>query len=273
MSVLNQTMKLNTGATIPVIGLGTWQIPNDEVQAPVLAAIKNGYRHIDSAAGYRNEVGVGQAVRDCGVPRHELFVTTKIRAELKTYEAAKQEIQDSLTNLNIDYIDLVLIHAPRPWSEMSDNTGHRYFDENVAVYKALEEAHQAGQIKAIGVSNFMKDDLTHLLANTQVVPAVNQIRFHIGCLQEEAVAYCKEQGIVVQAYSPLFTGRLLDDPDLKKVADKYGVSVAQLAIQFTLQHDTVSLPKSTNEERIIENATLEFTISDQDMAYLNSITG
>lgn len=271
MSVLNQSITMNTGSPIPVLGLGTWQIPNDAVEAPVLAALKNGYRHIDSAAGYQNEVGVGNAIRNSGIPRSEIFVTTKIRAELKTYEQAKQEIADSLAKLDIDYIDLMIIHAPRPWPEMGSTDGERYFEHNAQVYKALEEAHAAGTIKAIGVSNFMKDDLEELLKRVQVVPAINQIRFHIGCLQADTVALCKEKGIVVEAYSPLATGRLLEDENLQKLADKYGVSTAQLAIQFTLQHGTVSLPKSTNEGRIIENATLDFVISDEDMAHLNQI--
>ena len=270
MSVLAETFTLANGIKIPKIGLGTWQIANDEVISPVAAALKNKYTHIDSAFGYQNEQGVGQAIRESGIARNELFVTTKIPAEVKTYEGAQEHIAKSLANLDLGYIDLLLIHAPKPWPKMwkSDDP---YFSENAAVWKAMEEAYQAGKVKSIGVSNFDVADLENLLNHCEIKPLVNQIRYHIGWTQDEIVAFCNKHGILVQGYSPIATGRLLNNEKVAEIAKKYHVSIAQLCIKYVLQNNILPLPKSVNAERIVQNTQLDFTISEEDMDYLNSI--
>ena len=270
MSVLAEYFTLANGVKIPKLGLGTWQISNEDVLQVVAIALKNKYRLIDSAAAYQNEEGVGQAVRESEIAREEIFITTKIPAEIKTYEKAKQQIEASLEKLNLDYIDLLLIHAPKPWAVMGKSE-KTYFKENIEVYKAMEEAYIAGKIKSIGVANFMKEDLENIIAHNNLVPMVNQIRYHIGYLQAELVAFCKEKEILVQGYSPLATGRLLKNVALKEVSGKYKKSVAQLCIQFVLQNEVLPLPKSIHKDRITQNSQLDFEISAVDMVYLKGI--
>lgn len=268
--MLQENVELNNGVKMPKIGFGTWQIENDVVVKPVLTALENGYIHLDSAYAYGNEKGVGEAVRNSGIPRETLFITTKIPAEVKTYEEAVAHIEASLKNLDLAYIDLMLIHAPKPWEEMAEGK-HPYFEENRAVYRAMEEAYAAGKLKAIGVSNFDVADLENILEICQVTPTVNQIRYHIGHTQDEIVAFCEKHNIVIQAYSPIGTGKLLNNDNIKKVADKYGVSVAQICIKYVLQNNMIALPKSENPQRIAQNTQMDFTISIDDMNDLNQL--
>jgi len=268
--MLKEKFVLHNGIEIPKIGFGTWQIENDVVFEPVTTALKAGYIHIDSASGYGNEKGVGEAVRASGIPREALFITTKVPAEIKTYEAAVANIESSLAKLDLGYIDLLLIHAPQPWDKPWQ-AGHRYYEENVAVWKALEEAYKAGKVKSIGISNFFVDDMKNILANCEIKPMVNQISFHIGNIQKEAVAFCREHDILVEGYSPIATGRLLDNKEVEKIAEKYGVSIAQLCIKYVLQKDILPLPKSANHERIVQNTQLDFVITDEDMTYLDAL--
>lgn len=269
--ILQETYELNNGIRIPKLGFGTWQIPEDQVAVPVIQAVKAGYRHIDTAAAYGNEKGVGAGIRDCGVAREELFITTKIPAEVKSYEGAKEIIAASLTNLSLDYIDLMLIHAPKPWSEMGDPDSYRYTKENVEVYRALEEAYEAGRLRAIGVSNFNEADLDNLLAHCRVKPAVNQIQVNIAYTQYPLVQYCQEKDILVMAYSPSATGRMLHNAVALQMADKYQVSVAQLCIRFDLQLGTAPIPKTTHEAYMIQNAQVDFEISEEDMQILLAV--
>jgi len=268
--MLQEKFKLYNGIEIPKIGFGTWQIENDVAFEPVTTALKNGYIHIDSASGYGNEVEVGRAVRESGIPRSELFITTKVPAEIKTYEQAVKNIEESLEKLNLGYIDLILVHAPQPWDKPWQS-GHRYYEENVAVYKALEEAYKSGKVKAIGVSNFFIEDMKNILENCEIKPMVNQVSFHIGNTQKDIVEFCRQHDILVQGYSPIATGRLLNNAEVGDMADKYGVSIAQLCIKYVLQKDILPLPKSANKDRIISNTQLDFTISDEDMEYLDKI--
>lgn len=268
--MLKEKFILNNGIEIPKIGFGTWQIENDVVFNPVTTALKAGYIHIDSASGYGNEQGVGEAVRASGIPRKDLFITTKVPAEVKSYAEARQNINTSLEKLDLDYIDLLLIHAPQPWDKPWQS-GHRYYEENKDVYRAMEEAYNAGKVKAIGVSNFFIDDLKNILAHCQIKPMVNQISFHIGNTQTETVAFCREHDILVEGYSPIATGRLLDNVEVGKMAEKYAVGIAQLCIKYVLQHGILPLPKSANDERIVQNTQLDFVISDEDMAYLDGL--
>ena len=275
--VLDEFYKLNNGQRIPKIALGTWQTPNDVAATAVATAIDAGYRHIDTAIAYENEAGVGAglkvALKSTGIHRESVFITTKIPAEVKNYADAVRCIQESMDRLDAFHIDMMLIHAPRPWAEMGSTAGNRYFKENLEVWKALEEAYEAGKIRAIGVSNFEIDDLNNLLAGARVVPAVNQIRVHIGHVPTELIDFCEQAGILVEAYSPNATGRLLKVPEVCAMAEKYHVSVPQLASRFVLQLGLLPLPKSVHEERIRQNAKLDFEINSNDMAALLELDG
>jgi len=268
--MLNENFVLSNGLTIPKIGFGTWQIGNDVVEEPVAAALKSGYTHIDSASVYGNEVGVGNAVRTSGIPREQLYITTKVPAEIKTYEEAVAIIEESLEKLNLEYVDLLLIHAPQPWDKPWQK-GHRYYEENRQVWKALEEFYKKGVVKSIGVSNFFVDDLKNILESCEIRPVVNQIKYHIGDTADEAVAFCKAENILVQGYSPIGTGALLDNAQIGAVAEKLGVTVAQVCIKYLLQNDILPLPKSVSPERIAQNAQLDFVIPAEDMAFLDSL--
>lgn len=271
MGVLHETFQLTNGVEIPKIGFGTWQIHNNEVIDAVRVALENGYRHIDTAAAYGNEVGVGDAVRASGLKRSEVFITSKIPAEFKSYDKAVKSIKESLERLDLEYIDLLLIHAPKPWVRMFMNSSKMYFEENAAVWKAMEEAYATGKVKAIGVSNFSVEDIKNIEAHGTVVPMVNQIKFHIGWTQDEVRTYCDKLGILVEAYSPIATGRLLHNDDVSNIAQKYGKSIPQICIRYALQKNTLPLPKSTHEEYIVENADVDFEISDDDMQLLDDI--
>ena len=263
---LNETYTLSNGLAIPKVGLGTWLIPDQEVAAAVKSAISMGYRHIDTAQAYGNERGVGEGIRACGIPREEIFITTKVAAELKSYDAAAASIDESLRKLDCGPADLIIIHCPQPWAEFRG--AKRYFQENKAVWKALEEAYMAGKVKSIGVSNFLIDDLENLLEDCRIRPMVNQIKLHIGETPSRLVAFCKQQDILVEAYSPIAHGAALNNKELAKVAEKYGATIPQLCIQYTLQLGTISLPKSSNPDHIRSNVQLDFTISEEDMAAL-----
>ena len=260
---------MNTGASIPKIGFGTWQIPNGEEAYNATAfALQSGYRHIDTARVYGNEESVGKAILESRIAREEIFLTTKLPAEVKTYEGALEKFEISMKSLGVDYVDLYLIHAPWPWSDR----GGDYTEGNIQAWKALEEIYRSGRAKAIGVSNFNSDQLQSIIDNGTVVPAVNQIRFFIGFTQQATTQFSQDNGIIIEAYSPLATGRILNNPDVKKIADKYGKTVAQVSIRYTLQHDTVSLPKSTHEEYILQNADIDFEIDADDMVFLDELT-
>lgn len=264
--MLNQKIKLNNGVEIPVLGLGTWLIDNDTVCDVVANAIKLGYRHIDTAEAYGNEEGVGRGIKKSGIKREEIFLQTKLHAEAKTYEQAKAEIELSLKKLDVDYIDLMIIHSPEPWASFRD--GNHYEEGNLAAWRALTEYYQKGKIRAIGVSNFEIVDLENIMNNSNIVPAVNQILTHIANTQFELIDYCKKHNIVVEAYSPIAHGEILKNQKVLEIANKYGVSVAQLCIRYTLQLGLVSLPKTSNVEHMKENADVNFEISKEDMKTL-----
>ena len=260
---------LRNGIKIPVLGLGTWFIDDDKADKAIISAVKIGYRHIDTAQAYGNERGIGAGVKACGIPREEFFITSKVAAEAKTYDAAAKSIDETLQKMELDYIDLMLIHSPQPWTEWRDEK--RYFEENIQVWKALEDAYKAGKIKAIGVSNFLMDDLENLLAHCEIKPMVNQLLIHIGNTPAELIAYCKEQGIVVEAYSPIAHGEALKNETIVEMAQKYGVSVPQLCIKYVLNLGTVALPKTANVEHMQNNANLNFEISNEDMDVLKAL--
>lgn len=253
---------------MPVFGLGTWFIDDDKAADAVVAAIKLGYRHIDTAEAYGNERGVGEGIRKSGVPREKIFLTTKLAAEYKDYEEAKKAIQKSLDDLNIGYIDLMIIHSPQPWSNFRD--GKHYEEGNLAAWKALEEFYKAGKIKAIGLSNFEQVDIENILNHGTVKPTVNQILAHISNTPFELIDYCKSKDIVVEAYSPMGHGEIIKNPFLIEMAKTYNVTVPQLCIRYVLQLGLVPLPKTGNPEHMKSNAAVDFVISDKDMETLKN---
>lgn len=261
---------LNTGADISAVGFGTWLIDDDAVAPFVADAIKAGYRHIDTAQAYGNEAGVGRGIKDSGVAREELFITTKVAAEAKDYDSAAASIDESLRKLGLDYVDLMIIHSPQPWAEFRE-VDNRFFAENLEAWRALEDAQAAGKIRAIGVSNFLVDDLQNILDNGRVKPAVNQILAHLSNMPTELVAFCKDNDVLVEAYSPLGHGANFKNPKIAALAEKYGVSVAQLSIRYLVQKGLVPLPKTTSPERLRANLDIDFEIADDDMAALDEI--
>ena len=268
--ILDETYTLANGMHIPKLGLGTWFIEDDEAAEAVRAAVKLGYRLIDTAQAYGNERGVGEGVRTCGIPREELFVASKVAAELKTYDAAAKSIDETLEKMGLDYLDQMIIHAPQPWKEFREEK--RYFAENKEVWRALEDAQAAGKVRIIGVSNFLQDDLENLLSDCRVKPMVNQILLHISNTDAALLAFCREQEIQVEAYSPIAHGEALKNPAITEMAKKYEVSAAQLCIRYVIQLGTVALPKTANPDHMADNAAVDFIISDKDMETLKGMT-
>ncbi|OOY18719.1 2,5-diketo-D-gluconic acid reductase [Thioclava sp. DLFJ5-1] len=267
--ILNETLTLPNGVEIPKLGLGTWMIDDDKVADAVKAAVEMGYRHIDTAQAYGNERGVGEGIRNCGVPRDEIFVTTKLDAGIKNYADAKAAIDGSLETLGLDKIDLMIIHSPKPWTEFHGDDG--YFEGNLEAWRALEEAYEAGKLRAIGVSNFEKADLDNLLDNAKVKPMIDQILAHVSNTPFELIDYIQSRGMVAEAYSPIGHGQILDNAEIKAMAEKYDVSVPQLSIRYVLQLGMVALPKTANPDHMRSNAALDFEISDADMEALKSV--
>ena len=257
---------LNNGVKAPALAYGTWLIENENATNCVKMALEAGYRHIDTAQAYGNEEGVGQGIKESGLKREEVFITSKVQAEFKTYKKAKKSIDESLKKLGVEYIDLMLIHCPQPW--MLFRSKFRYFKQNVEVWKAMEDAYKEGKVRAIGVSNFLVDDLENIINNCEIKPMANQILLHIGETPVDVIKFCQENDIVVEAYSPIAHGRALNDEKIKAMADKYKVSVPQLCIKYTLQLDTISIPKASSKEHIEDNMKLDFEISEEDMVEL-----
>lgn len=267
---LTDTYTLNNGVKIPVVGFGTWQTPDGNIaESSVLAALKAGYRHIDTAAAYGNQESVGRGIRKSGIPRDEVFVTTKLWNKDHGYQAAKQAIDRSLMELGLDYLDLYLIHWPNPvdfrdrWQEM-----------NAESWRAMEEAVQAGKIRAIGVSNFRAKHLDELLKTATIQPTVNQIFLNPSDLQPEVTAYNEAHHILSEAYSPLGTGKIFKVAELQNIAANYGKTVAQVVLRWSLQHGFLPLPKSVHPERIEENVQLfDFELSEADMKVIDGLHG
>lgn len=269
MSVLNETYTLSNDVEIPKLGLGTWFIDDSEAAQAVRAAVVAGYRNIDTAQAYGNERGVGEGIRTAGVPREELFISTKLAAEIKDYDGAVAAIDESLAKMSLDYVDLMLIHSPQPWS---DFRGGDYSEGNREAWRALEDAYKAGKIRSIGVSNFLEADLENILDSATVAPHVNQLLVHVGNTPSELISFCDSKDILVEAYSPIAHGEMLKNQQVKAIADKYNVSIPQLCIRYTIQLGTVSLPKTANPDHMSSNAQIDFEISEEDMAALQEVT-
>jgi diketogulonate reductase-like aldo/keto reductase len=265
-----KTVKLNNGMEMPVIGFGTWQTPSGEVaEQAVFDALEAGYRHIDTAAVYKNEKSVGDGIIRSGVKREDIFLTTKLWNDAHSYEGAKAAIDASLEKLQTDYLDLYLIHWPNPKS-MRDS----WALGNAEAWRAMEEAVELGKIRAIGVSNFHEHHLVELFKSAKIKPVVNQIYASPSDPQRELKAFNDAHDIVTQAYSPLGTGTILEDESLRSIAKIYNKSVAQVAIRWSVQRGYVPLPKSVTKSRIVENLDVfDFEISDRDMALIDTLKG
>lgn len=267
---LTSTYKLNSGYEIPVVGFGTWQMPEgEETQSIVVYAIETGYRHIDTAKIYGNEASVGRAIEASGVDRDELFITTKLWNDAHGYEEAKAAIDESLDTLGLDYIDLYLIHWPNP-EAIRDN----WKELNAQAWKAMEEAVEAGKIKSIGISNFKIHHIEALYETAKIKPAVNQIYLNPSDQQKALVSFCEKEDILLEAYSPLGSGRIFEIEELQEIADKYDKSVAQIVLRWHLQKAFLPLPKTSTKERVPENADIfDFELSDEDVHKLDSFEG
>ncbi len=267
--ILEEKYRLSNGVEIPKLGLGTWFISNKDAGQAVKEAVKIGYRQIDTAQAYQNESGVGDGISACGVKREDLFVTTKLAAEIKSYQKAVASIDESLKTLRLDYIDMMIIHSPKPWAKFLGDD--HYPDGNREAWKGLEEAYKAGKLRAIGLSNFEKADIDNILESCSVKPMVNQILVHISNTPAALIQYSQENDILIEAYSPVAHGELLKNQEVVRMANKYNVSVPQLGIRYTLQLGLVSLPKTANPLHMKNNADVDFVITEEDMEFLKNI--
>lgn len=265
-----QNYTLANGVQIPAVGLGTWQTPDDETgYQAVLSALKLGYRHIDTAQGYRNEDIVGRAVRDSGISREEVFITSKLDNPNHGYDNTIRSFEETLQKLGTDYVDLFLIHWPNPLQYRST-----WQQTNAETWKAFEELYYAGKIRAIGLSNFRQHHIDELLKTAEITPMVNQIRLCPGDTQDELVQYCRDRNILLEAYSPLGTGQIFKVLEMQALAEKYHKSIAQICIRWSLQNGFLPLPKSVTTERIRENMDVfSFELSDEDISLIAGLTG
>jgi diketogulonate reductase-like aldo/keto reductase len=257
---INTKKELNDGNSIPLLGLGTYKMDDkNEAYEAVRHALDTGYRHIDTASMYRNEKEVGRAVRDSGIPREEIFVTTKVWNTDQGFGRTVHAFDESFRKLDLGYIDLYLIHWPQPGTRSE-------------TWEALVELKERGNVRSIGVSNYTTGHLSELLDESQLAPAVNQVEFSPFLYQEELLNYCRERKIALEAYSPLTRGEKLNNKKIAKIAEKYSKTPAQVMLRWALQHQIVILPKSSTKKRIEENADIfNFELSDADMSALNSL--
>ncbi len=270
MQSITDTYILSNGIHIPCVGFGTWQVQDGQTAVnAVAAALKAGYRHIDTAQAYGNEESVGQAIAQSGVPREEIFLTSKLANPIRGYQETLDAVEQSLNKLQTDYADLFLLHWPRP-VKYKDN----WQEKNAQSWKAFETLYQAGKLKAIGVSNFHPHHIEALLKTAEVAPMVNQIRLAPGDTQDEVVAYSRDKGMLLEAYSPLGVGRVFEVPEMQAMAAKYNKSIAQIALRWSLQRGYLPLPKSISPSRIRENTQLfDFALSEEDVNTIANLKG
>lgn len=269
MNKITDTFKLYNGVEIPCMGLGTWQSKDEVARISVLSALSHGYRLVDTAAAYGNECGVGAGIKDSGLKREEIFVTSKLRNADHGYKATLDAFDLTMEKLGLDYLDLYLIHWPNPvqfrttWKKAMQDT-----------WKAFEELYEAGKIRAIGVSNFMPHHIEALMETAKIKPMVNQLKLCPGITQKETVEYCKANDILVEAYSPFGTGVIFKSPEMKKLAEKYNKSIGHLCLRWCLQMGVVSLPKSANPMRIKDNTEIfDFELEKADMDIISALEG
>ena len=267
MKSIHDTYTLNNGVKVPCIAFGTYKAAEGNSADIIAAAIEEGYRYFDTASFYETEEYIAEAIQRSGLPREDFFIATKLWKEEMGYEETLAAFERSSQKLNTDYIDLYLIHWPKP---THDYEGWKQL--NIDTWKAFEKLYKEGKVRAIGVSNFLPHHLDNLFENCEIKPMVDQIEYHPGYTQEATVQYCKQHYILVQAWSPIARGRSLQDVTLIEMAEKYSVSVAKLALRFCIQNDVLPLPKASSKERMRENMDLfDFEISDEDMKRLNTL--
>ena len=260
---------LNNGVNIPCIGFGTYNAENTDNAAIVRTAIEAGYRYFDTASLYKTEEVLGQAIKDSRIPREDFFIVSKLWIDEMGYENAKEAFEKSLCRLQMDYLDLYLIHWPRP---KEDDPEQEWKKLDAETWKALEELYNSGRVRGIGLSNFLPHHIDHILANGHVKPVVNQLELHPGYSQEAAVNYCKAHDIQVQAWSPIGRKALMNHPFIMGLAEKYGVSAAQICLRYLLQKDIIPLPKSSSMERMKQNQEIfGFEIETEDMYILDTM--
>jgi diketogulonate reductase-like aldo/keto reductase len=270
MKSLTDSYKLSNGVEIPCIGFGTWQTPNGDVAvSSVLSALEAGYRHIDTAQGYGNEESVGAAVKKSGIDRKEIFITSKLNNSAHGYQNTLDAFEETMKKLDMDYIDLFLIHWPNPIAFRD-----QWQEANAGTWKAFEELYNAGRIRSIGISNFHPHHIDELMKTATIAPMVNQIRLCPGDTQDEVVDYCRSRNILLEAYSPLGVGKIFDVPEMQTLAEKYGKSIAQICIRWSLQRGYLPLPKSVTPARIKENAEVfDFELSADDVQLIADLKG
>ncbi|RKQ35895.1 aldo/keto reductase [Oceanobacillus halophilus] len=259
MTNLQDTVTLNNGVKMPGFGLGVYKASMEETVHSVKTALQHGYRHIDTASYYQNEEGVGKAIKESGIPREEIFVTSKVWNEQQGYENTLKAFDESLQKLDLDYLDLYLVHWP---------VSGKYKD----TWRALEKLYTDGKVRAIGVSNFQAYHLEDLLKDAKVKPVINQVEYHPHLTQLEVKEFCEKEDIQLEAWSPLKKGRLLDVPLLVQLAEKYGKTPAQIILRWDVQNNVITIPKSVKEERIVENADIfDFALTDEEMQQINDL--
>lgn len=270
MKALTDSFQLHNGVSIPCVGFGTWKAQNGEIAvSAVKDALLAGYRHIDTAALYDNEESVGIAVKESGIPREEIFITSKLQNVAHGYDKTMEAFEETMKKLNMDYLDLYLIHWPNPIMFREN-----WQEANAGTWKALEELYSAGRIRSLGISNFCRHHIEELLKTAVIPPMVNQIRLCPGDAQEELVSYCRKQNILLEAYSPLGSGAIFEVPQMQVLSAKYNKSIAQICIRWSLQMGFLPLPKSVTKERIYENANVfDFELSNEDVTLISELKG
>ena len=268
MQTLQTRIPLSNGTSIPCLGFGTWKTPAEEAARSVAEALRVGYRHIDTATAYGNEGGVGQAIAESGIPREEIFLTSKLWNPHQGYQSTLDAFARTLEALRTDYLDLYLIHWPHD---------PKYFDNweemNLETWRAFEELYESGAIKAIGVSNFRPRHLENIMKNAKIMPMVDQVEIHPGMPQDELIAFCREHNMVVEGWSPLSTGRIFSVPEVQEIAQKYGKSIAQVCLRWSVQRGVIPLPKSVTPARILENSQVfDFELEEADMQRISALT-
>ena len=270
----NDSIKLYNGVDIPRLGFGTWLVNNEVAPEVVKLALEVGYIHIDSAQAYGNEEGVGIALRNSGIDRKNIFITSKVMADIKDYETTKKSIDLSLQKLGTDYIDLMLIHCPMPWREYSYEGGYRYEKENLAVWKAMEEAYKEGKLRSIGISNFNIDDIKNIMNNAEIKPMVNQIPIYLGLVQRDLIKFCWENDIKVESYSPLGHGRLINNEKVEKIReglkDKFSLDMgtAELLLSYASTYSDIILPKASSRDHMVDNMKFFIKLDDDVIEYI-----
>lgn len=267
MKSINDTYTLSNGVKIPCLGYGTYKAAEGNNAENIRMAIESGYRYFDTASFYGTEEYVGQAIRESGIPREEFFIASKAWKGEMGYKEVKEAFESTLQRLGMEYLDLYLIHWPLPAPDYAD-----WKELDRQTWQAMEELYQEGKVRAIGLSNFLPHHIMNILDTCKVKPMVDQIEFHPGYTQEATVHFCKEQGIQVQAWSPLGRGRVFEDQLMLTLAEKYHVSVAKLCLRYAVQREVIPLPKASSKERMLENQDIfSFEISKEDMARIDTM--